>query len=150
MSNKLNLGCGVDYRKGWINTDISKEVKADLYFDCRKEKIPLEDNSCSEAYVSGVLEQILTNEEFVFCLNELWRVTSGSLTVIVPNSKYSITFRDPFDCRHFLEETFQYVDKDSELWYKYGRVYGFKPWKVLSVLTNERGIMTVTLKKCEL
>jgi len=25
---KLNLGCGIDYRKGWTNVDFNKDVKA--------------------------------------------------------------------------------------------------------------------------
>ena len=28
---KLNLGCGGDYKKGWTNVDIDKNVRADIY-----------------------------------------------------------------------------------------------------------------------
>ena len=27
---RLNLGCGPDYRKGWVNVDIRKDIKADI------------------------------------------------------------------------------------------------------------------------
>ncbi|MEM3074693.1 MAG: hypothetical protein QW727_02005 [Candidatus Pacearchaeota archaeon] len=33
---KLNLGYGKDYRKGWINVEFNKEVKADVYVNLIK------------------------------------------------------------------------------------------------------------------
>ena len=30
---QLNLACGSDYRKGFVNVDIDKEVKAEYHFD---------------------------------------------------------------------------------------------------------------------
>lgn len=143
---KLNLACGRDYKEGWVNTDISTKTKADKYFDVRKD-FPLESSTFEVIYCSGVLEQILTNEDFTKCMNECHRVLkhNGEMTVIVPNSKYSITFRDPYDCRHFLEETWNYLDRDHQHYQLYGSVYGFLPWKVQNVETNKSGIMTVKL-----
>lgn len=148
---KINIGCGRDYRDGWENIDISKEVKAEHYLDIRSKKLPFKNDTADEIYCSGVLEQILENEKFLFAINEMWRVlkVGGVLNIIVPNSKYSITFRDPFDCRHFLEETWNYLDKDHKHYQLYGSVYGFFGWKVKSVSTNQNGIMSVTLIKCE-
>lgn len=36
---KINIGCGRDYREGWINIDISTDCKADEYRDIRKERL---------------------------------------------------------------------------------------------------------------
>lgn len=33
---KINLGCGNEYKKGWINVDFNKEVKADICADLSK------------------------------------------------------------------------------------------------------------------
>ena len=41
---KLNLGCGNDYRRGWLNCDKSKEVNPDKVVDLEK-KLPFKDNS---------------------------------------------------------------------------------------------------------
>jgi len=144
---KLNIGCGRDYRKGWKNVDASREVKADEYYDIRNG-IKEEENSCIEIYCSGVLEQILENEKFLFVMNELWRVLdpNGIATIVVPSSRYAIAFRDPFDCRHFIEETWDYIDYNKKYYHLYGSVYGFKPWIVLEKTTNLRGIMTIVMR----
>jgi len=31
--NKLNIGCGKDYREGWINLDYDKDLKKDVSFN---------------------------------------------------------------------------------------------------------------------
>jgi len=146
---KLNLGCGQDYKNGWINWDISKKVKADIYLDVRISQFPAPDNSFEEIYCSGMLEQILENEHFLHVMNECWRILKekGIMTIIVPSSRYSIAFRDPFDCRHFTEETWNYLNKESDYYKKYGSIYGFKPWNLNLINTNEKGIMIIQLQK---
>ena len=146
---KLNIGCGQDYRAGWINIDNSTKVQTDFLVDIQTDKFPVDDESCDEVYASGVFEQVLENTKFVHVMNECWRVleTNGILTVIVPSSKFAIAFRDPFDCRHFIPETFDYFHFNHEHYKHYGKVYGFKPWEVLSNITQDNGIINVTLKK---
>jgi len=56
MSLKLNLGCGLDKREGWVNIDIRKEVKPDLVLDLERECLPYEDNSVDEIMAKDVLE----------------------------------------------------------------------------------------------
>lgn len=146
---RINLGCGRDFRAGWDNIDISKEVKAEYYLDIRTDKLPHKDNSVSEIYCSGVLEQVLYNEHLVHSLNECHRVMQkeGILSIVVPNATYAICNRDPFDCRRFLPETFRYFEKGTQEYELYGSVYGFKSWSLKSLSTNERGIMSIKLQK---
>lgn len=146
---RLNIGCGRNYIPGWINTDISHEVKAEHYFDIGKDAIPLDNNSVDEIYISGVLEQIGPNEELINALNECWRVLKpgGKMTVIVPNAKHAIAHRDPMDVRKFTKATFKYFDASYYEYRDYGSVYGFKPWVIESFKENDRHILTVTMLK---
>jgi ubiquinone/menaquinone biosynthesis C-methylase UbiE len=131
-----------------VNLDVS-ETRCDVRHDVR-EPLPFPDGEFDEIYASGILEQIGPNEEFCDLMNECHRVLGrgGRMTVIVPNAKYPAAFRDPFDCRRFTEETWNYFDVDNRYWKNYGDLYGFLPWKVLQVVSaNENGIMTAVLEK---
>ena len=143
---KLNIGCGRDYRNGWINCDASRAVKADQYFDLTTG-LPFDDHAADEIYISGVLEQIGPNKDFLFVMNELHRVlkASGTMSLVVPDASFPIAFRDPFDCRTFTGETWRYFAAGDRYYQLYGSVYGFHPWRVVSSHTTEQGIMHVTL-----
>lgn len=149
---KLNLGCGRDYREGWVNVDISEEVKADFYFDIRTDYFTFHLGDlfkCDLIYISGVLEQIGPNEELIHALNECWRVLKlgGQIVIVVPNAKHAIAHRDPMDIRKFTPATFNYFVDGFQEYRDYGSVYGFKPWQTLDIQENERHILTVTMSK---
>lgn len=69
---RLNLGCGRDYKKGWVNVEANKNLKADKYFDLRK-KFPLPSSSFDYILASDVLEHF-TKEDANDFLDECWRV----------------------------------------------------------------------------
>jgi len=146
---KINIGCGRDYRKGWINYDISPECVNDGILDISKDTLPHEDGSVIEIYISGVLEQIGENQLFQHAMNECWRVLvpGGTMTVVVPNAKYAIAHRDPMDIRKFTPETFSYFLKTAREWDLYGSIYGFKGWSEIRTEENARHILTVTMIK---
>lgn len=146
---KVNIGCGRDYREGWSNWEISKEAKADEYLDIREDVFPAKDSSVDLIYISGVLEQISGNEEFLFAMNECHRILKpgAKMEIVVPNAEGSIAWQDPFDCRRFTPETFQYFLGDTRPYKLYGSVYGFKPWTDVVIRTNPRGIMEIELTK---
>lgn len=140
---KINLGCGKDYWDGWINCDISKEIKADKYFDVRKG-LPFRDDSSKQIQVGCILEQICSNDDFIFVMNELWRVlmSDGKLTGYVPNALHqNVVFLDPMDCRFFRPETFDYFNYEHNAWKQFGSHYGFKPWGVRSLSEADNGIL---------
>lgn len=145
----LNIGCGRDIRKGWVNIDIAPDIGANMVLDIRKDLLPYPAGSVDMIYISGVLEQIGSNDDLIFALNECHRVLrdSGSMTVIVPNAKYAIAHRDPMDVRKFTQDTFQYFLKGTHEYRAYGSVYGFAPWSEIKIGENDRHIMTVIMMK---
>lgn len=146
---RLNVGCGRDIKSGWINLDISKDVPADIHMDIRTGVFPLENGSCSDVYISGVLEQIGDNDQLIHVMNECHRVLKpgGKMVVVVPNAKHAIAHQDPMDVRKFTIPTFQYFLKGDRHYELYGSVYGFLPWSDIQIHENERHILTVTMTK---
>lgn len=145
----MNIGCGRDYREGWVNTDVSLETKADFHFDIGKETLLMDGDQAELVYISGVLEQIGPNDEFKHALNECWRFLKpgGIIQIVVPNAKYAIAHRDPMDIRKFTPDTFRYFIEGNQEYRDYGSVYGFKPWHDLHIEENQRHILTVTMRK---
>lgn len=146
---KLNIGCGRDYRPGWVNIDISSECKTDVRMDIRTEYLPAREYEADEIYISGVLEQIGDNDQLIHVMNECHRVLKpgGKMVVVVPNAKHAIAHQDPMDVRKFTIPTFQYFLKGDRHHELYGSVYGFYPWSDIQIHENERHILTVTMIK---
>jgi ubiquinone/menaquinone biosynthesis C-methylase UbiE len=145
----MKIGCGRDYRPGWFNTDISREIECEQYLDIGKDQLKLADGEADYVYISGVLEQIGPNEQLLHALNECWRVLQPGcqIEIVVPNAKYAIAHRDPMDIRKFTPDTFRYFIEDTQEYRHYGSVYGFKPWHDLHIEENQRHILTVTMRK---
>jgi predicted SAM-dependent methyltransferase len=55
---KLNLGCGLDKKQGYINIDIRREVNPDLIWNLENIPYPFETNSVEEIIAKDVLEHI--------------------------------------------------------------------------------------------
>lgn len=80
---KVNLGCGVNYKQGWINID-KFSIKADLHSDINK--LNINNESVDLIYCSHVLEHIpFTEEKIVW--DEIYRILKfgGDLWFIVPD-----------------------------------------------------------------
>lgn len=146
---KLNVGCGRDYKEGWENWDKSHAVKTERCFDIRRQPWPCTDGDAQQIYISGVLEQIGSNEELVHVMNQAHRCLqpNGKMTVVVPNAKYAIAHRDPMDVRKFTPATFSYFLKTAKEFTLYGSVYGFLGWSDIRIEENARHILTVTMIK---
>lgn len=80
---KLNLGCGKDYKQGYINID-KYDTSADANWDI--EHIPLNDRTVSQIICSDFLEH-LPHNQVLFLLKELNRLIKpeGRLIIIVPD-----------------------------------------------------------------
>ena len=134
---KLNLGCGRDYRKGYVNLDISDSVGADVVYDMQRG-IPFDENYFDEVLVNNSLTQIRDGEKFVYVMNEIHRVCNGDIYIRVPNAKHICAFQDPMDCRRFTKESFTYMEGGHRRYEQYGKHYGFLPFTVKLLEDNGR------------
>ena len=108
---KLNLGCGEDYREGFVNVDIRKDVKTDSIVNIEK-KLPFKDNSFDYIYSRHVIEHIHP-EKLKFLMDEIYRVCKNNAVVEihVPHFSCGKTYQSythltpisyfTFDCSEF-------------------------------------------------
>lgn len=84
---KLNVGCGTDYREGWVNLDFNKKFKTDVTFDLNKiyggGRLPFKDNTFDLIILYDVLEHF---PEPLPILRELYRICrkGGIIDIKVP------------------------------------------------------------------
>lgn len=91
MSLKLNIGCGNDYREGYINLDFSnissdgKSIKIDIIHNFLKAPLPFEDNSVDEVIFRETLEHI-SRQNSLRVLKDIYRIMSpgAKLDLTVP------------------------------------------------------------------
>lgn len=113
---KLHLGCGNDYKEGYVNCDISNEVKVDKIVDLEKPLTMFKDNSVDEIYSRHTFEHI---NNFMDLMNELYRICKKDaiIKIIVPYFAHPGAFQDPTHKRFFTLRTFDYFDNKNPYFY---------------------------------
>jgi len=104
---KLNLGCGWRKIPGFLNIDISPEVKPDMVVDL-SEGLPFLDNTFEEIYSSHVIEHIIPCK-FRFVLEEIGRVAKNGCILELYLPLDNIFARTTID--HY--RTFSYTSFDE-------------------------------------
>jgi len=109
---KLNLGCATDYLEGFVNIDMNKNIKADVYCNF-EESLPFEDNTFDYVYASHILEHISYNNFFKF-IEEIWRVckNGAKIDILCPHST-SIMADAPYHYQRFNSITFDTFTLDG-------------------------------------
>ncbi len=84
---KLNIGCGNNILKDYINIDIRKIDGVDLILDLEKQELPYDNESVDEILAYDVLEHISHNKIWDV-LNDMYRVLKkgGILHIRVPDT----------------------------------------------------------------
>lgn len=103
---KLNLGCGRNYKKGYINCDIAKNLNVDKIVDLEK-KLPFKDNSVDEIIVYHVLEHI---NNLIQLIEEFHRICKPNARVFikVPFFTFPAAYGNPTHVRFFTTGSFDY------------------------------------------
>jgi SAM-dependent methyltransferase len=104
---RINLGCGTHYKKGYINCDISPNIKKDKYVDLEKH-LPFKDNYADTIIIISVIEHI---NNAVGLLKEVHRVLKpeGILIITMPHFTNCYQFAD-LTQKHFASyQTFKLI-----------------------------------------
>jgi len=108
---KLHLGCGNDYKKGYVNCDISKEVNPDKIVDLEKN-LPFKENSVSEIVANHVFEHV---HNFVPLMHEIHRICKKGALIKIKTPFFSAwgQYNDPTHVRFFTPFTFNYFKRGN-------------------------------------
>lgn len=92
---KLNLGCGRDYRPGWVNVDFNRAVRVDVHSDFT-QGLPFAPNSVDRVVLDNVLEHVKREHYFRF-LSDLHRACKPGATieVYVPHASGMYALKHP-------------------------------------------------------
>lgn len=116
-SKKLNIGCGRDIKKDYVNMDSVKLPGVDIVHDLDKYPWPFKDSIFEEIYASQVLEHL---KDKIKPLEEIWRISKSNAKIIikVPYFPGIYAAGDPTHRQFFNYSTFDYFSiKDKGLNY---------------------------------
>lgn len=119
---RLNLGCGNDYMEGWVNVDISDNVKKDKKLDMNKPPYDFPSKYFDFILAKETIEHIERNN-FIKIMQELHRISKsgGIIYIKSPLNKF---WNDPTHKNPMNLQTFQYFC--SEEWIKIYKLPRFK------------------------
>ena len=119
---KLNLGCGFDYRNGYVNADNFEECKPDVLMNIEDTPWNFSDNEFDYVLLKHVLEHVGQSYfKFKSIMQELYRATknNGTIEIHIPYFKHDTYWSDPTHVRAFTLLTFQMMSKaQNDDWIK--------------------------------
>jgi len=142
---KLNLGAGLDRKKGWINLDMKAYPGIQVVHDLNEFPWPFEDSSFDEIVAIDVLEHVLN---FYKTMDECSRILmcDGLLIIQGPLAGSWSHYHDPTHLRGFLPDSFEMWDRSTHRGRRYP--YGVGDWRLLSAEEVTPGkTMTFKLRK---
>lgn len=110
---QLNLGCGKDIRKGYVNLDMYPLEGVDVVADIEK-KLPFENDTFDEIFTAHVFEHMA---DLNALLSELHRITKkdGVIKIFVPHFTNFGAYTDPTHKRFFGYFTMDYYTDKNEM-----------------------------------
>lgn len=105
---RLNLGCGPDYKKGWINVDYHTSYTPDIVHNLDRFPYPFKSEEIDHIYCSHILEHV---QDLFRTLKELERVlkVNGTLHIRVPHFSNGNGYNDLTHRRFFGWFTFDQI-----------------------------------------
>ncbi|MDD3302623.1 MAG: hypothetical protein PHN31_03630 [Candidatus Gracilibacteria bacterium] len=108
---KLNMGCGKDLKKGYVNVDIVDLPGVDSVYDFEIFPYPFEDNTFEEIFCSHILEHI---SDLGKVIEEFTRIGKNlcQIKVKVPYFASPNAYGDYTHKRSFNTNTFNYFNNE--------------------------------------
>ena len=83
---KLNLGCGYDKKKNWINLDYVADEGVDVVWDLNKFPYPFKNSEFDIVLANQVLEHV---ENPGGMIKEIWRITKNNAIIKINTPHFS-------------------------------------------------------------
>lgn len=126
---KINLGCGENIKRGWLNLDKNAGNGIDIVHNLNNFPYPFESNTADFILLDNVLEHL---NDPVAVIKECFRILNhaGTLRIKFPHHKNPVAWSDPTHKHAFTVESFKFLDLNaSEKLYKnnpYGDIRFYK------------------------
>jgi hypothetical protein len=121
---KLNLGCGMNKRPGWVNVDRAAECAPDRIVDLEQFPWPFEDDVAEEALFHHSLEHLgAETDTYLGIFKELYRVCAAGakVTIVAPHPRHDDFLGDPTHVRAVTPAGLALFSKQkNEEWAKKG------------------------------
>lgn len=106
LPQKLNIGCGTDIRKGWVNLDSAPLPGVDIIYDIEMLPLPFKNEVFDEILCQDVLEHV----EYIPLLQDLHRILKpgGVITIRVPHFTSKNNYIDPTHKKRFSINTWDF------------------------------------------
>ena len=113
---KLNIGCGIHPRKGYVNLDIAKLPHVDIIHNLDKYPWPFKDNTFDEIFCDNVLEHL---ESITRPMEEIYRICKPNAKIIIKVPIFPSVYAavDPTHKQFFTYMTFDYFKAGYSLNY---------------------------------
>lgn len=124
---RLNLGCGKEIKKDYINIDFVKIDGVDVVHDLNNTPYPFKKDEFDEIYASHILEHL---NDLVKTMKELKRISRPGARIIIraPHFSCGVSYRDPTHKRLFSYFTFDYFTKEC--------FYGLPDFRIINRRLN--------------
>ena len=106
---KLNIGCGYDIKKGYMNLDKEEFSNVDIKHNLNKFPYPFKDNTFEEILSLGVLELL---DDFIKVMEELHRICKPNAIIKIRCAAFPsmCSAQDPLVKKFMTWNTFDYFN----------------------------------------
>jgi SAM-dependent methyltransferase len=113
---KIDIGCGLSKRPGFVGVDISPLLGVDHVVDIEREPLPFPDNSVEQVYCSHCLEHLSNLNN---ALSEIGRVCKNNATIeiCVPYGHHNDAHLLGHNISHTEELWYRFSTLNADFWY---------------------------------
>ena len=141
MKKKLNIGCGNDIKKDWINLDVYALDGVDVVHDINKLPLPFSNDEFDYVLCKDVFEHV----EYIPLLKEIHRILkpNGIVEIRVPHFCSRLNYIDPTHVKRFSIQTFDFFTKNTLFNRSYYFDYHFNSISYRKIYFSKRWIFFI-------
>ena len=121
---KLNMGCGMNKQRGYVNVDLSPACAPDVLWDLEVTPWPWPDDSAIEIIFRHSLEHMGQSPRvFLAMMKELYRISRNGARILiaVPHPRHDFYLSDPTHVRPITPQTLSHFDHSlNQEWIRIG------------------------------